>query len=306
LHAALRSILGTHVGQKGSLVEPERLRFDFSHFEPISAETCLEIEQLVNRQIMKNATVKMAEMDIEAAKSKGAMALFGEKYGDVVRVVELGEFSIELCGGTHVNSTGDIGPFRILSESGIASGVRRIEAVTGEAAWEAIYDSEQRLLEVASQLKTDKSQVVTKLTQWVAESKDIEKQLKKLQSKLASSQGDDLTRSAVEINGVKVLAAQIEGADVNTLRETLDKLKDKLAPAAIVLAAVDGDKVTLVAGVSKSITDKIKAGQLVNHVAQQVGGKGGGRPDMAQAGGKEPEKLPQALASVPAWVETLG
>lgn len=306
LHAALRTVIGTHVGQKGSLVEPDRLRFDFSHFEPISAETCLEIEQLVNQQIMKNAPVEMAEMDIETAKSKGAMALFGEKYGDVVRVVELGEFSIELCGGTHVNSAGEIGPFRILSESGIASGVRRIEAVTGEAAWEAIYESEQRLLEVATQLKADKSQVVTKLSQLVSESKDLEKQFKQLQSKMAASQGDDLANSVVEVNGVKVLAAQLEGADVNTLRETLDKLKDKLEPAAVVLAAVDGEKVTLVAGVSKAVTNKIKAGQLVNHVAQQVGGKGGGRPDMAQAGGKNPEKLPEALASVQAWVEALG
>ncbi len=302
LHAALRQVLGTHVGQKGSLVQPERLRFDFSHFEPISAEQLLEIEQLVNHNIMLNADVQMEEMDIEAAKAKGAMALFGEKYGDVVRVVDMGDFSIELCGGTHVNSTGEIGPFRITSESGIASGVRRIEAVTGEAAWQTIYDTEQVLLNIAGHLKTDKTQVDAKVTQLVNDQKELEKQLKQLQSKMASSQGDDLASAVEKVGEVNVLAAQLEGADVNTLRETLDKLKDKLEPAAIVLAAVDGEKVSLVAGVSKALTSQWKAGELVNHVAQQVGGKGGGRPDMAQAGGKDPSKLKEALASVKEWV----
>lgn len=305
LHAALRTVLGTHVGQKGSLVQPERMRFDFSHFEPISAEQLLEIEQLVNHNIMLNAQVMMEEMDIEAAKSKGAMALFGEKYGDVVRVVDMGDFSIELCGGTHVNWTGEIGPFRIVSENGIASGVRRIEAVTGEAAWQTIYDMEQSVLNIAASLKTDKQQVESKVAQLVTEQRELEKQLKQLQSKLASSQGDDLASSVIEVNGVNVLAAELEGADVNTLRETLDKLRDKLEPAAIVLAAVDGDKVSLVAGVSKAIIGKVKAGELVNHVAQQVGGKGGGRPDMAQAGGKDPSKLKEALASVKEWVATV-
>jgi len=305
LHAALRTVLGTHVGQKGSLVQPERLRFDFSHFEPISAEQLLEIEQLVNHNIMLNAQVMMEEMDIEAAKAKGAMALFGEKYGDVVRVVDMGDFSIELCGGTHVNWTGEIGPFRIVSENGIASGVRRIEAVTGEAAWQTIYDMEQSVLNIAASLKTDKQQVESKVAQLVTEQRELEKQLKQLQSKLASSQGDDLASSVTEVRGVNVLAAELEGADVNTLRETLDKLRDKLEPAAIVLAAVDGDKVSLVAGVSKAITGKVKAGELVNHVAQQVGGKGGGRPDMAQAGGKDPSKLKEALASVKEWVATV-
>jgi alanyl-tRNA synthetase (EC 6.1.1.7) len=302
LHAALRQVLGTHVGQKGSLVQPERLRFDFSHFEPISAEQLLEIERLVNHNIMLNADVQMEEMDIEAAKAKGAMALFGEKYGDVVRVVDMGDFSIELCGGTHVNSTGEIGPFRITSESGIASGVRRIEAVTGEAAWQTIYDTEQVLLNIAGHLKTDKTQVDAKVTQLVNDQKELEKQLKQLQSKMASSQGDDLANAVEKVGEVNVLAAQLEGADVNTLRETLDKLKDKLEPAAIVLAAVDGEKVSLVAGVSKALTSQWKAGELVNHVAQQVGGKGGGRPDMAQAGGKDPSKLKEALASVKEWV----
>ncbi|MDX1796355.1 MAG: alanine--tRNA ligase, partial [Hydrogenovibrio sp.] len=304
LHAALRTVLGTHVQQKGSLVEPERLRFDFAHFEPISAEQLLEIEKMVNHNIMLNTPVTTAEMDIEAAKAKGAMALFGEKYGDVVRVVDMGDFSIELCGGTHVKSVGEIGPFRILSESGIASGVRRIEAVTGEGAWEAIYKGEQTLINIAAAVKSDKQQVESKVNQLVADQKELEKQLKQLQSKLASTQGDDLANSAIKVGEVNVLAAKLEGADVNTLRETLDKLKDKLEPAVIVLAAVDGDKVSLVAGVSKPVTQTFKAGELVNHVAQQVGGKGGGRPDMAQAGGKDPSKLDEALASVKAWAES--
>ncbi len=304
LHAALRQILGTHVQQKGSLVKADRLRFDFSHFEPISAQQLRDIEKLVNQKIMHNATVGMNEMDIESAKEKGAMALFGEKYGDVVRVVDMGEFSVELCGGTHVNSAGDIGPFRIASESGIASGVRRIEAITGDAAWEAIHADEDALLDVADAIKSDKNQVSSKITQVMADYKALEKELKQLQGKLASSQGDDLASQAVEVNGVKVLAAKMEGADGNTLRETMDKLKDKLEPAVLVLAAVDGQKVTVAAGVSKSATNRFKAGELVNHVAQQVGGKGGGRPDMAMAGGKDPSKLEEALASVQAWVES--
>ncbi len=304
LHAALRSLLGTHVQQKGSLVTPERLRFDFSHFEPIKPEQLLEIEKLVNQNIMLNNPVGANEMDIDSAKEMGAMALFGEKYGDVVRVVDMGDFSVELCGGTHVCSTGEIGPFRLLSETGIASGVRRIEAVTGEGAWDAIYQNDETLLNVASAVKSDKAQVEAKVAQLVAEHKELEKQFKQLQSKMAASQGDDLANQAVKVGDVNVLAAQLEGADVNTLRETLDKLKSKLAPAAIVLAAVDGEKVSLVAGVSKEITSTFKAGELVNHVAQQVGGKGGGRPDMAQAGGKDPSKLGEALASVQAWAES--
>ncbi|KUJ71785.1 alanine--tRNA ligase [Thiomicrospira sp. WB1] len=304
LHAALRTILGTHVAQKGSLVVPDRLRFDFSHSEPIAPEQLLQIEKLVNDHIMNNRRVVTEEMDIEAAKAKGAMALFGEKYGDVVRVVDMGEFSIELCGGTHVCATGEIGPFRIVGETGIASGVRRIEAVTGQAAWDAIYRNDETLLRAAQHLKTDPETLATKAEQLVSEQKELEKQLRQLQAKLASSQGDDLASQAQEIDGIKVLAAQLEGADTNTLRDTLDKLKDKLAPAAVVLAAVNNDKVTLVAGVSKEATDRIQAGPLVNHVAQQVGGKGGGRPDMAQAGGKDPAALPGALASVSDWVKT--
>ncbi|WP_024851649.1 alanine--tRNA ligase [Hydrogenovibrio kuenenii] len=304
LHAALREILGTHVQQKGSLVQPERLRFDFAHFEPISAEKLLEIEKLVNHNVMLNTPVCTEEMNIEAAKTKGAMALFGEKYGDVVRVVDMGTFSIELCGGTHVNSTGDIGPFRILSETGIASGVRRIEAVTGEGAWEAIYKNEQTLINIAAAVKSDKQQVENKVFQVVAEQREQEKLIKQLQSKLASSQGSDLASSVVKVGDVNVLAAKLEGADVNTLRETLDSLKDKLEPAIIVLAAATDGKVSLVSGVSKSITQTYKAGELINHVASQVGGKGGGRPDMAQAGGNDPSKLDEALASVQAWVES--
>ncbi|MDX1348386.1 MAG: alanine--tRNA ligase [Thiomicrorhabdus chilensis] len=304
LHAALRTVLGAHVQQKGSLVKPDRLRFDFSHFEPISGAQLREIEKLVNHNIMLNEPVGMNEMDIESAKAKGAMALFGEKYGDVVRVVDMGDFSVELCGGTHVNSVGDIGPFRIVSESGIASGVRRIEAATGEQAWSMIYDEDARLDQIADAVKSDKNLVAEKVSQMVADYKALEKELKQLQGKLAASQGDDLASQALEISGVKVLAAKMEGADTNTLRETLDKLKDKLEPAVVILAAVDGEKVTLVAGVSKSVTDRFKAGELVNHVAQQVGGKGGGRPDMAQAGGKDPSKLAEALASVKAWVES--
>lgn len=304
LHAALRTVLGSHVQQKGSLVSPDRLRFDFSHFEPIKNEQLLEIEKLVNFNIMKNTPVGTNEMDIESAKEMGAMALFGEKYGDVVRVVDMGAFSVELCGGTHVCSTGEIGPFRLLAETGIASGVRRIEATTGEGAWTSIYADDQVLLNVAAAVKSDKNQVEIKVSQLVADYKDLEKQFKQLQSKMAASQGDDLAGQAVKVGDVNVLAAKLEGADVNTLRETLDKLKSSLAPAAIVLAAVDGDKVSLVAGVSKEVTGTFKAGELVNHVAQQVGGKGGGRPDMAQAGGKDSSKLAEALASVQAWAES--
>ncbi|GAB6034475.1 alanine--tRNA ligase [Galenea microaerophila] len=303
LHAALRTLLGDHVQQKGSLVTPERLRFDFQHFEPIAEEKLREIEQLVNKNILLNSPVGTQEMEIEAAKEMGAMALFGEKYGDVVRVVDMGEFSVELCGGTHVNATGDIGPFKILHETGIASGVRRIEAVTGEHAWQAIYQTEDDLHAIAEQVKSDRQQVVRKVSQMLEQQKTIEKQLKSLQAKLASSQGDELVNQAVKVGDVNVLAAKLEGADMNVLRDTLDKLRSKLKPAVIVLGTAGDDKVNLVAGVSKAITDTFKAGEVVNHVAQQVGGKGGGRPDMAQAGGKDPSQLDAALASVVDWVK---
>jgi alanyl-tRNA synthetase len=216
----------------------------------------------------------------------------------------MGEFSIELCGGTHVKSTGNIGPFRILSEGGVASGVRRIEAITGEGAWQTIYQLESVINAVASNIKADKAHVVDKVTQLVASQKELEKQLQQLQSKLAANQGEEILQQVKQVNGINLLAAEMSGADGNLLRETLDKLKDKLEPAVIILAAVDGEKVSLVAGVSKSVTNRFKAGELVNHVAQQVGGKGGGRPDMAMAGGKEPQHLAAALASVQAWVES--
>ena len=303
LHAALRTLLGDHVQQKGSLVTPERLRFDFQHFEPIAEEKLREIEQLVNKNILLNSPVGTQEMEIEAAKEMGAMALFGEKYGDVVRVVNMGEFSVELCGGTHVNATGDIGPFKILHETGIASGVRRIEAVTGEHAWQTIYQTEDDLHAIAELVKSDRQQVVRKVSQMLEQQKTVEKQLKALQAKLASSQGDELVNQAVKVGDVNVLAAKLEGADMNVLRDTLDKLRSKLEPAVIVLGTAGDNKVNLVAGVSKAITDTFKAGEVVNHVAQQVGGKGGGRPDMAQAGGKDPSQLDVALASVVDWVK---
>ncbi len=302
LHAALRRVLGEHVTQKGSLVEADRLRFDFSHFEPIRAEQLAEIESLVNAQIRNNLAVETRIMSHQDAINSGAMALFGEKYGDNVRVLSMGDFSIELCGGTHVARTGDIGLFKIVSETGIAAGVRRIEAVTGQQALQWIRRGENQLQHVAAQLKTDRGAVQERVTQLLERSRNLEKEVEQLKGKLASSQGDDLVNQAVDIQGVKVLAAQLEAADPKGLRDTLDQLKNKLGSAAIVLATVKGDKVSLVAGVSKDQTQAIKAGELVNQVAQQVGGKGGGRPDMAQAGGNQPQALPAALASVPDWV----
>lgn len=303
LHAALRQILGDHVGQKGSLVAPNRLRFDFSHFEPIPADQLQKIERLVNENIMLNHPVGIQHMDIDAAKQMGAMALFGEKYGDVVRVVDMGEFSIELCGGTHVHSTGQIGPFKILSEGGVASGVRRIEAITGHGAWDVLYHQEATLLQAADLVKADKAHLLDKVAGLVNQTKDLEKQFQQLQAEMAASQGDQLAEQVQKFGDVNLLAAELPGADMNLLRENLDRLKDKLAPAVILLASVQGDKVNLVAGVSKAETSRFKAGELVNFVAQQVGGKGGGRPDMAQAGGKDPAGLPTALASVTSWMQ---
>jgi alanyl-tRNA synthetase len=307
MHAALRRVLGEHVTQKGSLVEADRLRFDFSHFEPISAEQLAEIESLVNEQIRHNLAVETRIMSHQDAINSGAMALFGEKYGEKVRVLSMGDFSIELCGGTHVAQTGDIGLFKIINETGIAAGVRRIEAVTGQQALKWIDQGEHQLQNIAGLLKTDRGGVEERVAQLLERTRSLEKELERLKGKLASSQGDDLVNQAVNIQGVKVLAAQLEAADPKGLRDTLDQLKNKLGSSAIVLATVKGDKVSLVAGVSKDQTQVIKAGELVNVVAQQVGGKGGGRPDMAQAGGNQPEALPAALASVPDWVrEKLG
>ncbi|MDX1823884.1 MAG: alanine--tRNA ligase [Thiohalomonadales bacterium] len=307
LHAALRLVLGEHVTQKGSLVEADRLRFDFSHFEPITPEQLAEIESLVNTQIRNNLAVETRIMSHQDAINSGAMALFGEKYGENVRVLSMGDFSIELCGGTHVARTGDIGLFKIVSETGIAAGVRRIEAVTGQQALQWIRRGENQLQTIAAQLKTDRGAVQERVSQLLDRTRSLEKEVEQLKGKLASSQGDDLVNQAVDIQGVKVLAAQLEAADAKGLRDTLDQLKNKLGSSAIVLATVKGDKVSLVAGVSKDQTQTIKAGELVNQVAQQVGGKGGGRPDMAQAGGNQPQALPAALASVPDWVrEKLG
>jgi alanyl-tRNA synthetase len=307
MHAALRRVLGEHVTQKGSLVEADRLRFDFSHFEPISAEQLAEIESLVNEQIRHNLTVETRIMSHQDAINSGAMALFGEKYGEKVRVLSMGDFSIELCGGTHVDRTGDIGLFKIINETGIAAGVRRIEAVTGQQALKWVDRGEHQLQHIAGLLKTDRGGVEERVAQLLERTRSLEKELDRLKGKLASSQGDDLVNQAVDIQGVKVLAAQLEAADPKGLRDTLDQLKNKLGSSAIVLATVQGDKVSLVAGVSKDQTQAIKAGELVNVVAQQVGGKGGGRPDMAQAGGNQPQDLPAALASVPDWVrEKLG
>ena len=302
MHAALRKVLGEHVTQKGSLVEADRLRFDFSHFEPITVEQLVEIETIVNDQIRHNLAVETRIMTHQDAINSGAMALFGEKYGEKVRVLSMGDFSIELCGGTHVSRTGDIGLFKLISETGIAAGVRRIEAVTGQQALNWIRQGEGQLQTVASALKADRSGVEERVLQMMERNRTLEKELERLKGKLASSQGDELADQAVEIEGVKVLAAQLEGADPKGLRDTLDQLKNKLGASAIVLATVQGEKVSLVAGVSKDQTQAIKAGELVNVVAQQVGGKGGGRPDMAQAGGNQPQALPAALASVPDWV----
>jgi alanyl-tRNA synthetase len=302
LHAALRQVLGEHVQQKGSLVDPERLRFDFAHYEPVTSEQLAEIEALVNAQIRNNAMAETRVMSMDAAVESGAMALFGEKYGDEVRVLSIGDFSVELCGGTHVKHAGDIGLLKITSETGIASGVRRIEAVTGATALQWVAANEQRLQRIAGMLKSSREEAEEKIAQLQDKYRLLEKELQQMKGKLASNQGSDLASQAVEINGIKVLAARIEGADNKMLRETLDQLKNKLGSAAVVLGAVDGDKITLVAGVTSDQTGSIKAGELVNQVAQQVGGKGGGRPDMAQAGGNQPEHLDAALASVPEWV----
>jgi alanyl-tRNA synthetase len=303
LHAALRTVLGEHVAQKGSQVQAERLRFDFSQPEPITAEQLKEIEYLVNQHIRLNHLVDTNLMTADEAKASGAMALFGEKYGDEVRVLSMSEFSVELCGGVHVSHTGDIGLFKITSESGVAAGVRRIEAVTAEYALDWADNGENQLAEIASMLKGNRDDVSSRVRQLMDKNRSLEKELAQLKGKLASSQGSDLSSQAVDVNGIKVLAANLEGADVKTLRDTLDQLKNKLGTSAIVLAAVNGKKVSLVAGVSKDAISKIKAGDLVNSVASQIGGKGGGRPDMAQAGGDQPENLSAALKSVADWVQ---
>lgn len=304
LHAALRKVLGTHVTQKGSLVDPSRLRFDFSHNAPMSADEIRETERLVNEQVRNNTVVEVATMPYDDAIKRGAMALFGEKYTDVVRVIGMGEFSTELCGGTHVPQVGQIGLFKIVAESGVAAGIRRVEAVTGKGAIDYVQQREAQLLEIAHTLKANPQEVTQKIAQIIDNVRQTEKELARLKTKMASSQGADLASQAQNVNGVKVLAANLENADAKTLRETLDQLKDALKSCAIVLSTVADGKVTLIAGVSADLTGKVKAGELVNFVAQQVGGKGGGRPDMAQAGGTQPEQLPAALQGVKGWVET--
>lgn len=301
MHKALREVLGAHVQQKGSLVDAEKTRFDFAHNAPVTPAQILEIERRVNAEILTNAATQARVMDIESAQKTGAMMLFGEKYGDAVRVLDIGS-SRELCGGTHVARTGDIGLFKIIGESGVAAGVRRIEAVTGENALAYLQTLEATLHGVAAILKAPASEVSARLAQMLDQTRALEKEITQLKGKLASSQGDELTARAVDVNGIKVLAARLEGADAKTLRETMDKLKDKLKTAAIVLAAVEGGKVQLAAGVTADVIGKIKAGELVNHVAQQIGGKGGGKPDMAMAGGTDAAALPAALQSVTAWV----
>ncbi|GIU18284.1 alanine--tRNA ligase [Shewanella sp. MBTL60-007] len=302
LHAALRQVLGTHVTQKGSLVDPERLRFDFSHFEGVKASELKEVEELVNTQIRRNHELTAEVMDIETAKEKGAMALFGEKYDSEVRVVTMGDFSIELCGGTHVGRTGDIGLFKITSEGGIAAGVRRIEAVTGAAAMAYVAKQQAQLEEAAALLKGDSASVVAKLKAQLDKTKLLEKELSQLKDKLAAATSADLAGDAVDVNGVKVLVKKLEGVDAGALRGLQDELKQKLQSGIVVLAIAGDAKVNLIAGVTKDLTGKVKAGELVASIAAQVGGKGGGRPDMAQAGGSQPENLDGALEQVIPWI----
>jgi alanyl-tRNA synthetase len=304
MHKALREVLGGHVQQRGSLVDSEKTRFDFSHDKPMSDQEIREVEFRVNAEIMQNTPTRAQVMPIEEAKKSGAMMLFGEKYGEEVRVLEIGT-SREFCGGTHVARTGDIGFFKIVEQAGVAAGVRRIEAKTGEGALGWVQQLEQEVGELAFEFgfqKAGLSQVKKRALSLQESNKMLEKEITKLKSKLAMGQGHDLASQAVDVKGTKVLVATLDSADARTLRETMDKLKDRLRSAAIVLGAVNDGKVSLIAGVTSDLTGKVKAGELVNFVAQQVGGKGGGRPDMAQAGGTEPAKLPHALESVKNWV----
>ena len=302
LHAALKKVLGPHVTQKGSLVEPARLRFDCSHPEPLTPAQLDEIERLVNDEIRANLPAQTRIMSLEQALESGAVALFGEKYDEKVRVVAMGDFSTELCGGTHVRRTGDIGFFKIVSESGIAAGVRRIEALTGQGALDYVHDTEARLKRIAEQLKGSPEEVERKVEQLNARTRELEKELEALRHRLASGGGQALEEQAKEIDGIKILAARLDGADAKGLREAVDRLKDKFGSGAVVLGAVQDEKVILVAGVTKDLTKRVHAGKLVNAVASRVGGKGGGRADMAQAGGKDPSQLDAALASVPRWL----
>ena len=301
MHKALREVLGGHVQQKGSLVDADKTRFDFTHTAAMTPEQVAQVEQLVNTEILANAATSAKVMSLDDAQKTGAMMLFGEKYGESVRVLEIGS-SKELCGGTHVQRTGDIGIFKILSESGVAAGIRRVEAITGDRALTYLQKLDTQINQLAASLKATPSDLAQRITQLQDHARSLEKELERLGSKLAASQGDELMSQAVEVNGVKILAALLEGADAKVLRETLDQLKNKLKSAAIVLASVQDGKVQLAAGVTADTIAKVKAGDLVNHVAQQVGGKGGGKPDMAMAGGTDPKGLTAALKSVQAWV----
>ncbi|GAC30130.1 alanine--tRNA ligase [Brumicola pallidula] len=303
LHAALRHLLGDHVAQKGSLVDAEKLRFDFSHFDSISAKKLLEIENLVNAEIRLNNALTTQLMELDEAKASGAMALFGEKYDEKVRVVKMGEFSTELCGGTHVARTGDIGLLKIISEGGIASGVRRIEATTGQMAQDFVNDGSDKLHAIASLLKSDKTSVVDKVSTALQQIKLLEKELNQLKQSMAGQKSKDVMSNVIDVQGVKLLVANMQGIEPKALRGMMDDLKNQLQSGIIALGVASDGKVNLIAGVTKDLVGKFKAGDLVNHMASQVGGKGGGRPDMAQAGGTEPENLDKALASVKNWLE---
>ncbi|MDX1735007.1 MAG: alanine--tRNA ligase, partial [Halioglobus sp.] len=306
LHAALREVLGEHVQQKGSLVDSERLRFDFSNPEAVTAEQLKAIESRVNEQVRANTEVSTRIMSMDDAVAAGAMALFGEKYGDEVRVLSMGEddFSVELCGGTHVARTGDIGLLRIVSESGVAAGVRRIEGVTGEGALALLDEKERSLEEVCEQVKGNPDNVADKVAALRSENRELEKEIARLKQKLATSAGGDLTADAVDVQGIKVLAANVDGADAKSLRDTMDQCKNKLGSAVILLSAVNDDKIALTAGVTKDLTDRVRAGDLMKEFSQRLGGKGGGRPDMAQGGGSDVQALPEVLKAVPEWVSS--
>jgi alanyl-tRNA synthetase len=308
MHAALRNVLGDHVQQKGSLVAPDRLRFDFSHYEAVTAEQLQEIEDLVNAQVRQNTSAETKRMQYDDAVASGAIALFGEKYEDEVRVLNFGDgFSVELCGGTHVSSTGDIGVFKITSEGGVAAGVRRIEAVTGAGALAWIGESQRALDDVAAMLRSPRDQAAARVQQLLRRNKELEKELAAARQQLLTGGSSDLTEDVTEIEGIKVLATRMDGADAKTLRDAVDRFKDKLQSAVVVLGSVENGKVRLAAGVTKNNTDRIRAGDVIKPVAEQVGGKGGGRPDFAQAGGSNPDGLDAALASVAGWVtEQLG
>jgi alanyl-tRNA synthetase len=302
LHAALRETLGEHVTQKGSLVAPDRLRFDFSHFQPVKPEELRRIEDRVNEQIRRNEAAEIRHMGYDEAIASGAMALFGEKYGNEVRVLRMGDFSTELCGGTHVSRTGDIGLFKIMSESGVAAGVRRIEALTGSGAMAYVAEEEHRLGEVAGLLSSSAADVADKLRQLIDKQKKLERALEVLKARAAGAATGDLAAHAQDVGGVKVIAARVDGMDAKALRDAADTLKQKLGDCVVLLASGDDGKVALVGGVHGAALGKVKAGEVVAHVARQIGGKGGGRPDMAQGGGVDSPALDQALQGLPEWL----